>query len=710
MKLDGFDILEQLGHGGMATVYRARQISLDREVAIKVFAPRFEPTPEDREQFQNEARVAARLKHPGLVQVYDAVFSGEMYCFVMELIRGYTVAQWGARKGKLEEKAILDIADCVADALDYAWKQHRVIHCDIKPDNLMVDEDGTVKILDLGLAKTAQAIKQQALDDQVYGTPQYISPEQAIGQTDLDCRTDIYGLGASLYQLATGQTLFPGSDDAAAMEMQVRSKAPNPRALNPALSIGFCALLEKMLAKDRDRRQKDWFEVRRDIEAARLGIPLPSGNPQPGASTVESGPAPAYTKDTLHLHASVHAPAKLGAPDPAMAGSASAKRRVRRTVRTTRPPSASSGLSSSVSATTSLPPRPHSKAPLMFVGVLAAVVVLVILLASVNHARQRKTAEEAARALAQARRAVAALPADPADFSDYNRAEELFRAAAKYPVNLNAANAALADLARRKFDIEQTRSKRAVDDLIASAEALAASGSVDLAVARLLDYAGPGKEESETRRKAAADAITERHRREVEETRRREEAEEAARQAAAAREAVERQRAAAEGQILDMLESSGVGAAHDLADQKASTDPGLFESGSRCAWLLAFLRDAADTQAAFDRAFRSDAIVTVEMRNGSTLSGRILRSLKEDELRFAVRMNGVEMEQSVRMQDLAPREILKRIGNGDTPGARFVRVRAFVKYDLPRPSPLFLDEQCRDFPPRIRTLALTPAR
>ena len=708
MKLDGFDILEQLGHGGMATVYRARQISLDREVAIKVFAPRFEPTPEDREQFQNEARVAARLKHPGLVQVYDAVFSGEMYCFVMELIRGYTVAQWGVRKGKLDEKTILDIADCVADALDYAWKQHHVIHCDIKPDNLMVDEDGTVKILDLGLAKTAQAIKQQALDDQVYGTPQYISPEQAIGQTDLDCRTDIYGLGASLYQLATGQTLFPGSDDAAAMEMQVRAKAPNPRTLNPELSIGFCALVEKMLAKDRDRRQKDWFEVRRDIEAARLGIPLPSGNPQPGASTVEPGPAPAYTKDTLHLHASVHAPAKLGAPDPAMAGAAPTKRRVRRTVRTTRPP-ISPGAATTISAA-SPPSRPRSKSHGPLLIALAAACVLLVSVILANGARQRKTAEEAARALAQARRAVAELPADPADFADYDRAAELFRAAAKYPVNLDAANAALADLTRRKFDIEQTRRKRAIDDLLASAEALAASGSIDLAVSRLLDYAGPGKEESEARRKAAADAIVERHRRQEEEARRRAEAEEEARQAAAAREAVERQRSAAEGQILDMLESSGIGAARDLANQKAATDPGLFESGSRCAWLLDFLRDAADTQAAFDRAFRSDAIVTVEMRNGSTLSGRILRSLKEDELRFAVRMNGVDMEQSVRMQDLAPREILKRIGNADTPGARFVRVRAFVKYDLPRPSPLFLDEQCRDFPPRIRTLALTPAR
>ena len=94
MNLEGFDIQEQLGQGGMATVYRARQISLDREVAIKVFEPKFEPLPEDREQFQKEARVAARLKHPGLVQGYDAIFSSEMYCFVMELVQGYTVGEY----------------------------------------------------------------------------------------------------------------------------------------------------------------------------------------------------------------------------------------------------------------------------------------------------------------------------------------------------------------------------------------------------------------------------------------------------------------------------------------------------------------------------------------------------------------------------------------------------------------------------------------
>ncbi|MBR4611727.1 MAG: protein kinase, partial [Kiritimatiellae bacterium] len=291
MKLDGFEILGELGHGGMATVYRARQISLNREVAIKVFEPRFEPTSEDREKFQNEAIVAARLKHPGIVQIHDAVFTGEVYCFVMELVRGYTVSQLAARRGKLDETSLLDIATAVAVALGYAWSQHGVIHCDIKPDNLMVDSDGTIKILDLGLAKTAKALRGTGAEEMVYGTPQYISPEQARGQDDLDCRADIYSLGATLYQLATGRVLFPNVADAQIVECQISGKAPNPHTLNSKLSLGFCSLLEKMLAKDRVRRQTDWDVVLRDVGAVRAGLPIQSGPPLPDSSTIESGPA-----------------------------------------------------------------------------------------------------------------------------------------------------------------------------------------------------------------------------------------------------------------------------------------------------------------------------------------------------------------------------------------------------------------------------------
>ena len=709
MKLDGFEILEELGHGGMATVYRARQVSLDREVAIKVFEPRFEPTPEDLEKFRNEARVAARLKHRGLVQVYDAVFSGDLYCFVMELVRGYTVSDWGARKGTLDEKTILDVADCVADALDYAWKQQSVIHCDIKPDNLMVDADGTVKILDLGLAKTAQAIRQKELADQVYGTPQYISPEQAIGQTDLDCRTDIYALGATLYQLATGQTLFPGHSDAEAMDMQVRSKAPNPRALNPKLSICFCALLEKMLAKDRDRRQKDWFEVRRDIEAARLGIPLPSGNPLAGASTIESGPSPAYTKDTLHLHASVHAPVShIGKNTPAAAAPKAPKTQGRRRFVVRSRPS-SNAASAPSSAAAAVPPRPSSKAPLMAIVVVVLAAVVIGIAAS-SQAKERRRREAAASALSAARAAVAAIPETSESEGDFARAEQLFAAAARYSQNAAIVEQDLAALRDRKAAAAKRLADRSIDELIDGARLLAENGNIDRAVARLREYEGPGADTSKTRREAEIDALLRRQREAEEAARLREEQAERTRQAAAERQAAEARQTSTVNQILDMLESSGIGAANDLAAEKASSDPALFAPGSACADLRSLLDDALAAQTAFDKSFPLDAVVTLKLRNGTEVRGRITRFVRaSDELHVAMRVNGTDIDRTIRLQELAPTEITSRFGNGTAPGVRFARMRLFVRYDLPRPA-LFIEEQCRGFSPRVRALATAPVR
>lgn len=695
MKLEGFDILEQLGHGGMATVYRARQVSLDREVAIKVFAPDFEPTPEDRESFQNEARMAARLKHPGLVQVYDAIFSGDTYCFVMELIRGYTVAAWGQRKGHLDEDSLLSVADAVADALDYAWRLQGVIHCDIKPENIMVDEDGTVKVLDLGLAKTAQAMRHKGTDDQVYGTPQYISPEQAIGQSDLDCRTDIYALGASLYQLATGRPLFPDVTDAEAMERQVRGRAPNPRTLNPDLSPAFASLLEKMLAKDRDRRQRDWETVRADIATVRLGHPLASGNPVPNASTVESGPAPEQPQpvDNPRIGRLGRSPAKESAAattKPAPGPRITVPREgIRPTARKTS----------------------HNKAAPIVKGLLFLAIIAAIAVAVLRNVRAREEAQAAERDLAAARQALACIPENPTDLVAFDHAEELLQAAGKHTVNLAVVNDALSRLATRRSQLEEVLRKRAVDDLLASAETLAASGKADQAVARLLEYAGPGREESAARRKAAADAILARQRRREEDERRRAEADARWREASAAREEAARRQTAVETQLLDILETSGLAAAADLAEQKASSEPALFSPGTRCGWLRTFLRDAAATQEAFDKSLHPEGLLTIRLRSGTTLSGRVLHSRNEGELRLAVRASGgIDLDQTIRLQDLHPQEILRRTGTSETPGARFVRARLTVLCDLPRPTPRHLETLCRGFPPRLRDLALAPRR
>ncbi len=262
-RIDGFEVIEKLGEGGMASVWKARQISLDRIVAIKILSPHLAATTEDVNRFLKEARATAQLKHQGIVQVYDAKASKGLYCFVMEYIAGYTVGDWVRRKGCLSESDTLTVIDCIADAMDYAWNTTGVIHCDIKPDNIIIDADGTVKVADLGLAHTINAINVEDRCDEVMGTPAYISPEQAEGRTDLDCRSDIYSLGAMMYHMLTGKLMFQGESDEKIMEMQVSKNPIDAQKLNPEISILVNELLKKMLQKKRSKRPQDWAEVRR---------------------------------------------------------------------------------------------------------------------------------------------------------------------------------------------------------------------------------------------------------------------------------------------------------------------------------------------------------------------------------------------------------------------------------------------------------------
>ena len=271
-EIPGFEIIGRIGRGGMATVWKARQLSLDRIVAIKVLLERLAHDPEDIQRFQTEAQSAAKLKHPGIVQVYDARIADGFSYFVMEYVGGYTVGEWIRRKGVLVERDALLVAECVADALDYAWEKERIIHCDIKPDNVMIDADGTVKVADLGLARTIRAMRGPAESDEIMGTPAFMSPEQTRGDQELDCRTDIYATGAMLYYLLTGKLLFEGASDDEVMDRQVSDSVEDPFAVNPELSKPACWLIESMLAKDRDDRPTGWRAVRNDLERVKRGM------------------------------------------------------------------------------------------------------------------------------------------------------------------------------------------------------------------------------------------------------------------------------------------------------------------------------------------------------------------------------------------------------------------------------------------------------
>lgn len=287
MQIPGFELLEKLGEGGMATVWKARQVSLDRIVAIKILSARLAGDQEDTARFLKEAQAMAALKHPGIIQVYDANVYQGMYYFVMEFVAGYSVGDWIRRKTRISEGDALLTVDYVADALHYAWRTQRMIHCDIKPDNIMIDDDGTIKVADLGLAKTIGTPGAAAESDDVMGTPNFMSPEQVMGQSDLDYRADIYSLGAMLYHMVTGQLPFKDSADAEAMEKQVTGHLPDCIELNPGLSMGTCWMIEKMLAKDKNNRHADWDAVLSDISRVLKGK-MPAGAVlPPGVSTMK---------------------------------------------------------------------------------------------------------------------------------------------------------------------------------------------------------------------------------------------------------------------------------------------------------------------------------------------------------------------------------------------------------------------------------------
>ncbi len=286
-QIEGFTLLRQLGSGGMATVWLARQHSLDREVAIKVLSPALATDPDDVQRFFAEARIAASLHHPNLVQVFDAGCQNGRYYYVMELVRGYDTGQWLRRKGRIPLPDALAVAESVALALDHGWRTAGLIHCDIKPANVMIDADGTVKVTDLGVARRLVGRSSaDAADDAIVGTPAYMAPEQAAGRLALDCRADIYSLGAMLYHYLSGRMLFEGESEDRVMELQQTAQAPDIRAVAPDVPLHVCLLLEKFLAKPLDFRPRDWAEALRDLRRARRRL-APGGNrPPPGASTM----------------------------------------------------------------------------------------------------------------------------------------------------------------------------------------------------------------------------------------------------------------------------------------------------------------------------------------------------------------------------------------------------------------------------------------
>jgi serine/threonine protein kinase len=269
-----YRIIEQLGQGGMATVYKAYHAALDRYVALKVLHPAFHQDQSFTMRFQREARVVARLEHPNIVPIYDYSEHEARPYLVMKYIEGDTLKA-RLNKGPLTSVEIERVVNSVGSALAYAHRQG-ILHRDVKPSNVMIAVDGTMYLADFGLARIAEAGESTMSSDSIMGTPQYISPEQAMGKKDLDAGTDIYSFGVMLYEMVVGQVPFSADTPFSIIHDHIYTPLPLPIKVNPSVPEPVQRVLLKALAKNRLDRYESTEELMTAFKDAwvEAGIPM----------------------------------------------------------------------------------------------------------------------------------------------------------------------------------------------------------------------------------------------------------------------------------------------------------------------------------------------------------------------------------------------------------------------------------------------------
>ncbi len=272
-QIPGYRVLGKLGSGAMAVVYKAKQLSLDRTVAIKVLPKKFVQKSDYVERFYKEGRIAAKLNHNNIVQAIDVGEVGGLYYFVMEYVEGKTLFD-DLSKGKIfSEQEALDIIIQLANALAHAHAQG-LIHRDVKPKNIMINKEGIVKLADMGLAREASDIKAARHEQgKAFGTPYYIAPEQIKGEIDIDGRSDIYALGGTLYHMVTGRVPYEASSPSEVMRKHLKEELVPPDHINTSLSAGISEVIEIMMAKKKEERYKNMEELLTDLQAVRDGHP-----------------------------------------------------------------------------------------------------------------------------------------------------------------------------------------------------------------------------------------------------------------------------------------------------------------------------------------------------------------------------------------------------------------------------------------------------
>ncbi len=294
--LSHYQILREIGRGGMGEVYEAEDTKLHRRVALKVLPERVASDPESRERFEREARAAAALNHPNIVTIHSVEEADGRLFLTMELVEGRTLADLIPADG-LPLDRILTVGAAIAEAIAAA-QQRGITHRDLKPANVMVTESGQVKVLDFGLAKlremdaaasggeTTLAATGLTGQGRIVGTVAYMSPEQAEGKP-VDSRSDIFSLGVMLHQMATGEQPFRGDTPVSVISAILKDTPSAVTDLKPSLPAGLGRIVKRCLGKEPDRRYQTAIDLRNDLEELRTDVQ--SG--QLAASAVRRAPA-----------------------------------------------------------------------------------------------------------------------------------------------------------------------------------------------------------------------------------------------------------------------------------------------------------------------------------------------------------------------------------------------------------------------------------
>ena len=264
-----YELLEKIGSGGMAIVFRGRDEKLQRYVTVKILREEFIGDEEFIARFRSEALAAARLSHPNIVRVYDVGQDGTIYFIVMEYIHGDTLKEAIKEKAPFDTKSTVNVALQIASAISHAHKNH-IVHRDIKPQNILVGTDGIVKVTDFGIARAANGATM-ATSTTAMGSVHYFSPEQARGGY-VDEKSDIYSLGITMFEMVTGQLPFQANTSVAVAMKQINEELPDIRQYNPKVSASLEAIIKKATRKKSDERYATVEEMIEDLTKAKNDI------------------------------------------------------------------------------------------------------------------------------------------------------------------------------------------------------------------------------------------------------------------------------------------------------------------------------------------------------------------------------------------------------------------------------------------------------